>query len=123
MRRGQTELPDTILRLLPLSPAVFFCLFALADGAKHGYAIMQETATFSGGRFRMGAGTLYSTIQRLVDLDLIEEVPNLPGEAIVADDRRRYYKLTNSGEALLNCELERMRDVLQLAGERALCRS
>ncbi len=71
----------------------------------------------------MGAGTLYSTIQRLVDLDLIEEVPNLPGEAIVADDRRRYYQLTNSGEELLNCELARMRDVLQLAGERTLCRS
>ncbi len=65
----------------------------------------------------------YSTIQRLVDLDLMEEVPNLPGAAVVADDRRRYYKLTSSGEALLNCELERMRDVLQLAGERALCRS
>ena len=84
---------------------------------------MQETTTLSDGRFRMGAGTLYSTIQRLVDLDLMEEVPNLPGEAIVAEDRRRYYKLTNSGKALLNCELGRMRDVMQLAGERILCRT
>jgi DNA-binding PadR family transcriptional regulator len=121
MRRGKTDLPDTILQMLPLSPAVFFCLFALADGARHGYAIMQETATLSGGRFRMGAGTMYSTIQRLVGLDLMEEVPNQPGEAIVADDRRRYYRLTGSGEALLKCELARMRDVLQLAGERPLC--
>ena len=122
MRRGKPELPDSILRLLPLTPAVFFCLFALADGAKHGYAIMQDTTTLSGGKFRMGAGTLYSTIQRLVDLDLIEEVPNSP-EGGSGDDRRRYYRLTSSGEALLNCELARMRDVLQLAGERTLCRS
>jgi DNA-binding PadR family transcriptional regulator len=122
MGHRKPELPNSILRLLPLTPAVFFCLFALADGARHGYAIMQETTTLSGGRFRMGAGTLYSTIQRLVDLDLIEEVANLP-EADAADDRRRYYKLTSSGEALLNCELARMRDVLQLAGERTLCRS
>ena len=70
----------------------------------------------------MGAGTLYSTIQRLVELDLIEEVPNLPA-ADAADERRRYYKLTGSGEALLNCELARMRDVLQLAAGRTLCRS
>lgn len=123
MGHKKTELPDTVLRLLPLTPAVFFCLFSLSDGAKHGYAIMQETTKLSGGRFRMGAGTLYSTIQRLVDLDLIAEIANPPGEADAADDRRRYYKLTVSGEALLNCELARMRDVLQLAGERTLCRS
>ena len=123
MRHRKIDLPDSILKLLPLTPAVFFCLFALADGAKHGYAMMQETARLSGGKFRMGAGTLYSTIQRLAELDLIEEVPNQPGEAIIVDDRRRYYRLTGSGDALLNCELTRMRDVLALATERALCRS
>jgi DNA-binding PadR family transcriptional regulator len=123
MKPKKDELPDEILRLIPLSPAVFFCLFALADGAKHGYAMMQETRTLSGGKFRMGPGTLYSTIQRLLDLDLIEEIPNPPGEKIIADDRRRYYKLTDSGQRLLNTELARMRDVLQLATERTLCRS
>src|SRR5262249_11883087 len=116
MSRSPTNLPDSILRLMPLTPAVFFCLFALADGAKHGYAIMQETSKLSGGKFRMGPGTLYSTIQRLVEMDLVEETPNDLHEAV--DERRRYYRLTGSGEELLKREVARMRDVVQLAAER-----
>ncbi len=115
MARKKTELPDTILRLLPLSPAVFFCLFALADGAKHGYAIMQETTTLSGGKFRMGAGTLYSTIQRLVELDLIEEM--------AADDRRRYYKPVRLRRSAPELRTGACATSWQLAGERTLCRS
>jgi Fe2+ or Zn2+ uptake regulation protein len=67
------RVPDDLQRLLPLTPAVFFILFALAEGEKHGYAIMQTVSRISGNQFRMGPGTLYTTIQRLLDLTLIEE--------------------------------------------------
>ena len=85
---------------LPLTPAVFFTLFALAGGEKHGYAIMQETKQLSDGSFRMGPATLYTTIQRLLELDLIAEVE--------CDGRRRNYKLTSGGRSLLNAELTRV---------------
>ena len=67
------RVPDDLQHLLPLTPAVFFILFALADGEKHGYAIMQSVSRMSDNHFRMGPGTLYTTIQRLLDLDLISE--------------------------------------------------
>jgi DNA-binding PadR family transcriptional regulator len=98
-------------RLLPLTPALFFVLFALADGEKHGYAIMQHVVTLSNGQFRMGPGTLYTTIQRLVDLQLIEEI-FFPNEH---DTRRRYYRLTGAGVSLLEAELDRLRAVLDTA--------
>src|SRR5580692_5389520 len=102
------SLTDDQRKLQPLSPAVFFVLFALADGEKHGYAIMQQTVSLSNGNFRMGPGTLYTTIQRLVELQLIEEVAS----AAEADARRRYYRLTGPGELLLEAELDRMSAVL-----------
>jgi DNA-binding PadR family transcriptional regulator len=96
---------------LPLTPAVFFILFALADGEKHGYAIMQEVSKLSAGKFRMGPGTLYTTIQRLLDLKLIAETK----DSIEAEGRRRYYKLTRAGKSLFAEELSRMDAVLRLA--------
>jgi len=95
----------------PLTPAVFFTLFALAGGEKHGYAIMQETRTLSDGSFRMGPATLYTTVQRLLDLDLVEETA---GEKD-ADSRRRNYRLTSSGRALLDAELERVEALVHKA--------
>ncbi len=65
--------PDDLQHLFPLTPAVFFILFALAEREKHGYAIMQQVGVLSDGKFRMGPGTLYTTIQRLLELSLIEE--------------------------------------------------
>ena len=103
----------------PLTPAVFFTLFALANGEKHGYAIMQETGQLSGGKFRMGPGTLYTTIQRLWSLGLIAEVP---GDSDT-DPRRRYYRLTNEGRTLLQLEVDRMRDLVTLAEGRTTCES
>jgi DNA-binding PadR family transcriptional regulator len=103
----------------PLTPAVFFTLFALADGEKHGYAIMQETTQLSGGKFRMGPGTLYTTIQRLMSLDLIAEVEGAGN----TDARRRYYRLTRQGQALLQLEIDRMRDLVSLAAGRTACTS
>ena len=95
----------------PLTPAVFFTLFALIDGEKHGYAIMQEARKLSDGTFRMGPATLYTTVQRLLDLDLIEETPADDD----ADSRRRNYRLTESGRALLDAELRRVEALLRKA--------
>ncbi len=116
MKRAQ--LPEELEPLLPLTPAVFFVLFSLADGEKHGYAIMQETSALSGGKFRMGPGTLYTTLQRLLDLGLIEEVQGSGG--VEQDSRRRYYRLTGSGKLLLEAEVGRMDSVVRLARRRKL---
>jgi DNA-binding PadR family transcriptional regulator len=111
---GQTTLPDSVRRLIPLTPAVFYVMLALSSGAKHGYAIMQETTSLSEGGFRMGAATLYSTIQRLVDLDLVAAAePDL-----TEDSRRRYYELTRMGRQLLEAEVRRMNAVVKRANAR-----
>lgn len=108
---GTGRLTDQQQKLLPLTPAVFFILFALADGDKHGYAIMQQVVTLSDGQFQMGPGTLYTTIQRLLDLQLIEEVRS----ASEADTRRRYYRLGRAGKSVLDAELDRMHHILETA--------
>ena len=119
MKIKKNELPNDVMRLLPLTPAVFFILFALADGDKHGYAIMQETTKLSEGKFRMGPGTLYTTIQRLLELSLIEEVWDvIDGDK--RESRRRYYRLTRQGRGLLDLEINRMGAVLRLASEKRL---
>lgn len=119
MKSRKNDLPNEVMRLLPLTPAVFFILFALVDGDKHGYAIMQETTKLSEGRFRMGPGTLYTTLQRLLDLSLIEEVWDvIDGDK--RESRRRYYRLTRQGRALLDLEINRLGAVLRLAGEKRL---
>jgi DNA-binding PadR family transcriptional regulator len=111
------QLPVDLQHLIPLTPAVFFVLFSLAEGEKHGYAIMQETAKLSDGKFRMGPGTLYTTLQRLLDLGIIEELARHSG---ADDSRRRYYRLTGNGKALLETDLERMDSVIRLARRRKL---
>ncbi len=103
------SVPDSIQPLAPLTPAVFFILFALAQGAKHGYAIMQEVAVLSDGKFRMGPGTLYTTIQRLLELSFIEETD------ADSKSRRRYYRLTRTGRAVFKAEVRRMDAVVRLA--------
>jgi DNA-binding PadR family transcriptional regulator len=113
------HIPDHLQQLLPLSPAVFFILFALADGEKHGYAIMQAVATLSADACRMGPGTLYSTIQRLLELSLIEETSG-PAAATERESRRRYYKLTHNGRILINAEVSRMESVVRLARRKHL---
>jgi DNA-binding PadR family transcriptional regulator len=105
------SLPDNVSRLIPLSPAVFYVLLALSSGAKHGYSIMQETTNLSEGGFTMGPATLYSTIQRLVELELIVETA---GDRDV-DSRRRYYELSDIGLRLLESEVNRMTSVMRRA--------
>jgi DNA-binding PadR family transcriptional regulator len=111
------NLPEELRPLLPLKPAVFYVLFALSDGEKHGYAIMQETSALSDCKFSMGPATLYTTLQRLLDLGLIEEVG---GSRSAEDSRRRYYRLMGNGKSLLEAELSRMDSVVRLARRRKL---
>lgn len=105
---------EMIEEWLPLSPAVFHVLLALADGEMHGYAIMREVEQSTGGTIRMGPGTLYGTLKKLLTEHLIEETEERP-DAEFDDERRRYYQLTGLGARVLNSELSRLRKVLQTA--------
>ena len=110
------SIPDPIGDLLPLTPAVFHILFALAEGEKHGYAIMKEVEIVSGGQFTMGPGTLYSTIQRLLELGLIEETSTSSD----AERRRRSYRLSRRGRQIFEAELNRMESLVRSAQRRRL---
>ena len=100
--------------MLPLTPAVFHVLLALAGGERHGYAIMQEVAEHTGGQIRMGPGTLYGTIKRLLEAQLIEESDARPDPQL-DDERRRYYRLTGVGERVVKAEAQRYQDIVTLA--------
>jgi DNA-binding PadR family transcriptional regulator len=86
-------------------------LLALSDGKRHGYAIAQQAEEESGGSIRMGPATLYTTLQRLLDLRWIAAA-NPPADV---DARRRYYRLTGAGRVALEAEIRRMEDVLVVA--------
>jgi DNA-binding PadR family transcriptional regulator len=105
--------------LLPLTPAVFHILLALSDGERHGYGIMQEVATRAGGRVRMGPGTLYGSIKRMLEDGLIAESGERPDPAL-DDQRRRYYRLTPLGRRALEAEARRMARLVRLAREKRL---
>jgi DNA-binding PadR family transcriptional regulator len=119
MPAAPKRVPDDLQHLLPLTPAVFFILFALADGEKHGYAVMQSVSRISDNQFRMGPGTLYTTIQRLLDLGLIEETESAGGQSD-HENRRRYYKLTRTGKTVLAADISRMESLVRLAREKKL---
>ena len=100
----------------PLTSAVLHILLALADGEKHGYAIMQEVRTSTGGAVRMGPGTLYGSIQRMLKDGLIVEVESPPrADALDSEERRRFYRLTASGRQVLQAEVRRLERVVQEA--------
>ena len=99
---------------LPLSPPEFQILLALADGEKHGYAIMQEVQTRSAGRTRLGPGTLYGAIKRMLGDGLVEETEERPDPRL-DDRRRRYYRLTDAGRRLAAAEAERLADLVHVA--------
>lgn len=100
--------------LLPLTPAVFHILLALARGERHGYAVMQEVEAHTGGVVRMGPGTLYGSIKRMVAAGLIAS----PGERQEDGERRRYYALTPFGREVLRAEAERLRELVAAAESR-----
>jgi DNA-binding PadR family transcriptional regulator len=104
--------------LLPLPTAAFHILVALADADRHGYAIMQEVAQRTGGRSRLNPGTLYTTIGRLLDQGLIEELDERPAGR--DDERRRYYRLTSQGRRVAQVELGRLGDLVALGRKAGL---
>jgi DNA-binding PadR family transcriptional regulator len=99
----------------PLTPAVFHILLALADGEAHGYAIMQDALERSGGSVRLGPGTLYGAISRLLDDGLIEEFEKSAAAAEKDDPRRRYYRLTKLGGRVLSAETKRLETLVRAA--------
>jgi DNA-binding PadR family transcriptional regulator len=104
----------TIDSYLPLTPALFHVLLALADGEKHGYVISKEIAWRTNNEVKLSTGTLYGIIKRLLDDALIEESAERPDFSL-DDQRRRYYRLTKLGKAVAEAEAERLERVLALA--------
>jgi DNA-binding PadR family transcriptional regulator len=100
--------------LLPLQPAVFHILMALADEDRHGYGIIQEVLARTGGDVRLSPGTLYRSIQRMLDDDLIVEVHERPAPEL-DDERRRYYRITTFGKAVAREEAGRLTALVRLA--------
>jgi DNA-binding PadR family transcriptional regulator len=115
MTTTQTEPGD----MPPLTPAVFHVLLALADGERHGYAIMQEVAENTAGRIKMGPGTLYGTIKRLLEARMIEESDERPDPGL-DDERRRYYRLTALGQRAVRAEALRYAEMAELARRKRL---
>ena len=99
---------------LPLTPAVLHILLALADGDQHGYAIAQTVEALTGGTVRMGPGTLYGSIGRMVASGLLEESSRGRGRG-AEDERRRFYRMTALGRRVLEWEMERLDRVVALA--------
>ena len=108
--------PDS---LLPLPAAVFHILIALADRDRHGYSIMQDVAARTEGKVQLSAGTLYSSIRRMLERALIEELAESPDPSST-DERRRYYRLTRFGKRVAAAEVERLNDLVQQARETGL---
>jgi DNA-binding PadR family transcriptional regulator len=108
-------------KLDPLPSAAFQILLSLADDDLHGYAIMRQVENQTGGRLRLGPGTLYSSIQALLEAQLIEEVRKAePAE--LPPERRRFYRLTAAGRKLARSEAEKMADLLRVARARKILR-
>jgi DNA-binding PadR family transcriptional regulator len=110
---------DEVERFLPLPASVMHVVVALADGEKHGYAIMRDVAELSGGAVRMGSGTLYGSIKRMLDQGLIEEADERPDPAL-DDQRRRYYRLTALGHRVGAAENRRLSSLVDAARLRQL---
>src|SRR5215510_12731481 len=108
--------PDS---LVPLPAAVFHILIALADRDRHGYSIMQDVEARTAGKVQLSAGTLYSSIRRMLEQGLIEELAESPDPSST-DERRRYYRLTRFGKRVAAAEVERLNSMLQQARETGL---
>jgi DNA-binding PadR family transcriptional regulator len=100
--------------LLPLTPGMFHVLIALADGEKHGYAIIKEVVRRTDGAIRLSAGTLYTLIRRFVQDGVVAESSERPDPAL-DDERRRYYRLTPFGRDVARAEAARMEATLSMA--------
>ena len=115
MRHNKRDVAD----LLPLTPAVFHILLTLCDSGKHGYAIMREVELRSAGGVRIGPGTLYRSIQKMLDVGLVKEVADRRGTEN-DDDRRRYYEMTDFGRAVAAAEAQRLAEIVREAQAKKL---
>ena len=104
---------------LPLPPAAFHILLAVADEPRHGYAIIQDVAERTGGELRLSAGTLYRSIQRMLEQGLIVEPRERPAPED-DDERRRYYRISPLGAAAARAEARRLADLVRMARARGL---
>lgn len=100
--------------LLPLAPAVFHVLMALAGDDRHGYGIIQEVLARTDGGVRLSPGTLYRSIQRMLEDQLIVEISERPAPEL-DDERRRYYRITAFGRAVARAEANRLHELVRLA--------
>jgi DNA-binding PadR family transcriptional regulator len=103
---------EDLSSFLPLSPATLHVLLALAGEDRHGYGIMQEVARQSQGQYKLGPGTLYDNLQKMMNQGMVEEVPSPPENS---DTRRRYYRLTRFGRDVLTADVGRLESVIREA--------
>ena len=115
MAHSQTDIDA----LLPLPPATFHILLALAKEDRHGYAVMQDVEQRTGGELRLSAGTLYRSIQRMLEQGLIRETRDRPSPEL-DDERRRYYRITPFGAAVAGAEAKRMAELVRMARAQGL---
>ncbi len=100
--------------LLPLTPATFHILIALSDEDRHGYAIIQDVETRTSGELKLSAGTLYRSVQRMLEQGLIVETRERPAPE-EDDERRRYYRITPFGTAVAKAEARRLAELVRMA--------
>ena len=105
---------DAVVAMLPLLPATFHILVALADEDRHGYAIIQDVAARTDGSIRLSPGTLYRSIQRMLEQGLIVETRERPAPE-EDDERRRYYRITPLGTAVAKAEVRRLTQLVRMA--------
>ena len=98
----------------PLTPAVVHVLLSLAGGERHGYGILKDVLRQTQEQIRLGPGTLYGTLQRLMESGWVEEADR-PARAPKSDERRRYYRLTRSGREALQAEIDRLDSLVRAA--------
>jgi DNA-binding PadR family transcriptional regulator len=103
---------DDVKSLLPLAPAALHILAALASEDRHGYGIMQEVFRQSQGHYKLGPGTLYDNLEKLIDRGLVDDAPRRSAKE---DPRRHYYRLTAFGRRVLSADLERLSAVVKMA--------
>ena len=102
--------------LLPLPEATFHILMAVAEDDRHGYAIIQDVVTRTDGMLKLSPGTLYRSIQRMLEQGLIQETAERPAPEL-DDERRRYYRITSFGRAVAKAEARRLAQLVKLARE------
>ena len=114
MSPAREEIRQEVEALLPLPLATFHILLALADDDRHGYAIMHEVERRTGGALRLSAGTLYRSIQRMLEQGLLVELRERPAPE-ADDERRRYYRITPLGSTVARAEAARLNALVRLA--------